>query len=160
MQTYALFTQQANRFLSQNRSGIFGEHTVICKWTDQIRSLCRDNTDISEQVCYGHNVGVSNSVHWWWSFTIWRSVILLSKTATEFISDCCSLCCLTHCSASGRLCSTWVLWCTSVSLDLTSLLCVTLPVRQKMLWNLMSGCPDWDSDLNSMSCICFFCWAV
>lgn len=141
MQTYALFTQPANRSVSQIRSGILGVRIVICRWSDQI-FMSRQHWHILTGLLWSQ-CRRRNYVHWWCSFTNWCIVshLALEKQsccqAAEFISDCCSLCCLTHCSAGDRLYSTWLLWCTSVSLDLMSLLFVTLPVRQKTLWNLI-----------------------
>lgn len=41
------------------------------------------------------------------------------------------------CSASYSMHSAELRWCTFVNLDLTSLLCIALPVTQKTIWNLI-----------------------
>ena len=46
-------------------------------------------------------------------------------------------CCLPYHSAHGGMDSAQPLWCTSVTLDSTLLLCVALRATQKTLWNLI-----------------------
>lgn len=61
----------------------------------------------------------------------WRRQFISAWLST----DCCSPCCLPYRSASSSPDSAQTLWFSSVSLDSTSSLCVSLRVTQKTIWN-------------------------